>query len=443
MQISMMVWSRTFMVIPLLALANPACAQDADHRYVPIPFQGDFESLFKFRLQAAQNEPLRRLLEKMQMRGQFDPSFLRESGLLRSLENDPALRQLMQKMASPPDKRGSFPPKMLDDFRKNMAQSERPSRPPPPPGETRRPEQPPSNKSWSLSRSRPERARSDLMTQWMRDLSRQAEDTELGDWFRDSPAFQKGLTELKSVLDAQANPWRLNLDSLPEGMSVPERWFPARFGEKLLDSIKNFQMPDMSRLHMPNINLPRVSLPQVNLPHVNVGRWGVPPLPSFGAPGAGLGQALLWLLLVIVVLIAALQFARNYQKRIRTASRRHARGPWPVDPAKIMTRAELIKAFDYLALLRLGEQARTWNHRTVEQRLLFGPGPAATATIELPEYASLPLPAVAASPEQSDAVAELTRLYENARYTVGPEVLTASDQAAARRHIVLLTDTAR
>ena len=44
-------------------------------------------------------------------------------------------------------------------------------------------------------------------------------------------------------------------------------------------------------------------------------------------------------------------------------------GPWPVDPQRIRTREELVRAFEYLALLSLGPDARNRHHRDLAQRL--------------------------------------------------------------------------
>src|SRR5262249_61802198 len=81
-------------------------------------------------------------------------------------------------------------------------------------------------------------------------------------------------------------------------------------------------------------------------------------------------------------------------------------GPWPVNPARISTRAELIAAFDYLALLCLGRQARTWNHSAIGHSL------------------------ASTKPEHHPAARELASLYEGARYA--PEGDAPSDHALAR-----------
>ena len=67
-------------------------------------------------------------------------------------------------------------------------------------------------------------------------------------------------------------------------------------------------------------------------------------------------------------------------------------GPWPVDPAGVKSRADLIRAFEYLSLLRCGEPARTWHHRAIAACL------GGTAS------------------DRRAAAAQLAELYEQARY---------------------------
>jgi hypothetical protein len=89
-------------------------------------------------------------------------------------------------------------------------------------------------------------------------------------------------------------------------------------------------------------------------------------------------------------------------------------GPWPVRPEDVSTRTELIRAFDYLALLRLGPAARSWHHRAVARQW-------------------------AALSEASQAPAEtLAGLYETARYTDGPEALTDAERERARQALLTL-----
>ena len=83
-------------------------------------------------------------------------------------------------------------------------------------------------------------------------------------------------------------------------------------------------------------------------------------------------------------------------------------GPWPLDPRSITDRDALVRAFDYLSVLTLGDGARQYNHVTVagELRRLV--------------------------PAAADVADELGRHYAVARYTPPGEPVGAADLAAAR-----------
>jgi hypothetical protein len=83
----------------------------------------------------------------------------------------------------------------------------------------------------------------------------------------------------------------------------------------------------------------------------------------------------------------------------------------------VRTRDELVRAFEYLALLRLGPAARHRNHREIAADLGAG-GP------------------------RSAAAERLAGLYEQARYAPPDEVLPDADLAAARADLCLLAGVA-
>jgi hypothetical protein len=91
-------------------------------------------------------------------------------------------------------------------------------------------------------------------------------------------------------------------------------------------------------------------------------------------------------------------------------------GPWPVAPSAVASRDDLVRAFEYLALLRLGRVGRTSNHLAV---------------------ASL-LNEAESDHSRRAAAGELARLYERARYQPQPAPLADADLAAARRDLALL-----
>jgi hypothetical protein len=93
-------------------------------------------------------------------------------------------------------------------------------------------------------------------------------------------------------------------------------------------------------------------------------------------------------------------------------------GPWPVDPQQISTRSELVQAFDYLALLMFGMQARTWNHSTVARSF------------------------AARSASDAETAGQLAALYEQARYTNGADPLLIADRDRARLAVAQLAGVA-
>jgi hypothetical protein len=89
-------------------------------------------------------------------------------------------------------------------------------------------------------------------------------------------------------------------------------------------------------------------------------------------------------------------------------------GPWPVQPATVGTRYDLVRAFEYLALSRLGAAARNQNHLEIAAGL------------------------GAADAGRRGAAKRLATLYEQARYAPPEEELPASDLALARAALSLL-----
>src|SRR4051812_9092951 len=79
------------------AIVVPARGQEPGPRYVPIPFEGNFETLFKARLQASkEREPFNDLLNHIRRDPQkfdIDPTLLNQLNL-----EDPALRHLLRGM---------------------------------------------------------------------------------------------------------------------------------------------------------------------------------------------------------------------------------------------------------------------------------------------------------------------------------------------------------
>jgi hypothetical protein len=137
--------------------------------------------------------------------------------------------------------------------------------------------------------------------------------------------------------------------------------------------------------------------------------WHVPHLSRAGLGDGGDWKDTLWLLMLLALaafVVAALVWRRRQQAR--RASTGWKLGPWPVNPAAVRTRDELVRAFEYLSLLRLGPSARSRNHLEIADRLGHG------------------------------AAWQLARAYEQARYTPPAEALPEAELATARRHLTML-----
>jgi hypothetical protein len=145
------------------------------------------------------------------------------------------------------------------------------------------------------------------------------------------------------------------------------------------------------------------------------GAWR-PPRPGTGSFGAG--TVLLAALLLAAGAFLLWRLARNRTPVAVLAGTGWRLGPWPVHPADVQSRADLVRAFDHLSLLLLGSAARTWNHAEVAQRLSLAPEQAVS--------------------ERQQAVGELASLYERARYAPEAEPFPAEALAAARHDLCLL-----
>jgi hypothetical protein len=166
--------------------------------------------------------------------------------------------------------------------------------------------------------------------------------------------------------------------------------------------------------------LPDVSLPQVRLsgnwfpssgPRINLG--------VAGAGAAGAGTVLLYLVAIAVagfVLWKALRLGKVFGTV--GAAESWKLGPWPVNPAAVRTREEMVKAFEYLSLLLLGPGARHRNHLEIAADLS---GDKRHGSVD-----------------RHLAAQHLAALYEQARYAPPNEPLPETELPAARRYLCYL-----
>ena len=399
-------WTRwSLFVTAFGALSAAAAAQPAaePRRYVEFKIDADYEAQLKKRLEMEkQLGPLKDLVNQVladPSKMPSDPSGLKgmnlkdeafQKALKDWLAKDPELRKALgrwttQKMA---DKK---PPQNLATLQKDLKKllSDTPkvevSSGPPPLPEGVKPIEPDQPQAESLTQL--------AMTQ--------AEKSKLGDWLRDSQAWNRALADIRTSI-ADPNSPRWQIDGWQERLMQKEGalW---KFGAGTLDRIRE---------------IPRPNVPVPGLDHIAVPGVSAPALPEFGdSTMPMLGTIATWTLFLGVLAMAAWQLLRWARgQRRATVDARVQLGPWPVRPEAIRTRSELILAFDYLALLTLGPDVRSWNHHAVAARWR--------------EQA----PALAASAQV------LETLYEQARYTEHADSLSDAERDQARRALVQLAE---
>jgi hypothetical protein len=234
----------------------------------------------------------------------------------------------------------------------------------------------------------------------IQDEMKQVENSPLGDWLKNSPAWQQAFRDLRNSMEnPQASKWKLSKLLTPDGKA----W---KLGEAAVERIKNMPRPDLERWN-PKLSLPGLgSIPTPNL--------GPPALPTFSRPPLSAGAA--WLLLAALCLLAGWQMMRWSQRSAVGFDSRVRLGPWPVRPDDVATRTDLVQAFDYLAILTLGFDAKSWNHQAIARRWC------------------------ANSPANAPTANALARLYEQARYTDGPSELTQPQRDQARQALLQLAE---
>jgi hypothetical protein len=218
------------------------------------------------------------------------------------------------------------------------------------------------------------------------------------DRWKDSSAGRSWLDTFKGMarrLDASP----IATPALAERAGRLTRYFP-----RLNNMLPKFRPPRLPEPYMPR--LPNFG----TLRRVNVG------MPS--APSVTPGKALAWL--VVLAAVAVLLWrAGGLIERVRQARAAAWRlGPWPVRPEEVATRGDLVRAFEHLALLCLGREARTHHHLDLAAQI--GQQPALDQE------------------RRQDAARDLARLYEQARYTPDEERLADEDLHRARRELCYL-----
>lgn len=220
-----------------------------------------------------------------------------------------------------------------------------------------------------------------------------------------SPAFQDALRELR----------RTSINTEPpaaDDTSWAGRF--ARWSESLTknDNWPKVDWPTMNKWRLPSSR----SLPKIHSP------VGTPPsvgaMPDLSLPTATALSRGLQVLWVVLILVAGILLWKVLGGSMPGAARHGKRswklGPWPVPPGAVASRQDVIRAFEYLSLLRLGPAARSRNHLEL--------------AAELGHTAS----------QHRQSADLLAAVYEQARYTPGDELLSADVLTAARNELCFL-----
>lgn len=153
------------------------------------------------------------------------------------------------------------------------------------------------------------------------------------------------------------------------------------------------------------------------------GMSGLPSAPSAraasSADGEGWGPGVMALLALAVFLMLVWKMAGwSRAQAERAAAEAWRLGAWPVAPDAVSSRDELIRAFEYLALLCLGPSASTCHHHELANRLAD----------RQPED----------SARRRQAADRLADLYEQARYAPRAEPLSPDELSDARHALCFL-----
>lgn len=399
-----------------IAFSPSVLAQDDEPRsYVPIPLDPNFEAKFKDRLKfEKQLGPFKDLVRQIiadPNKFPIDPKQLKElkfddpqfkKALHDWAANDPQLKQALQDWISknPVGNQPDDVKQMHDNLKTLLDQSKPPMADPKKlpefPKELPKMSQPP----------RPDNA----IPRAVENTMKNAENGKLGEWLRDSPAWRRAFSDLKTALD-NPNNQRWGMRDIENKLKWFEgqNWTPV---ENALDRLREMPRPNWERFRW---DRPVPGLGGTRAPNLPGG------LPDFSAPSLptiGVGVSWLLFLAVLALLVWLLLRWAKKQQGEATESDAVTLGPWPVRADAITTRADLVLAFDHLARLTLGAAAECWNHRVIAAQWS------------------------AKTPACTPVADGLAQLYELARYTPGDATLSETERTQARSAIAQIAEAA-
>lgn len=236
----------------------------------------------------------------------------------------------------------------------------------------------------------------------------------------ESPALRKAIQELGQHVGENDPRWQKLSDS---AAAMKERW--SKFGESLhlerfvpkrgIPWPQTWKGPSLSGWNRFQGNAERV--------------FSAAPAKKLATAAGGSSRnwqgVLAGVVLGLVAVILWNVVLRN-SRRANGAQARFKLGPWPVDPAAVANREQLVRAFEYLSLLWLGAAARNLNHEMIAAQLGQKTKPEGDAAPLLDPVA------------QQHAAETLASLYERARYAPATELLPDEALRTARRDLTFL-----
>jgi len=254
--------------------------------------------------------------------------------------------------------------------------------------------------------------------------------TKLDPALQKSPALKKALSDLSQYAGQQDPRWQ----KMSKGMQGMEEKLGG-----LVQSLHLDHLPDIKGFSWPGSFNPNV-LPPLRVPERVLSDVGnSAPIDSGTNPASAGAQS--WQVLLVlggllgIVLLFWRILTQARHKDADAADQGWHLGPWPVDPAAVDTREDLVRAFEYLSVLSLGPDARNWNHRAIAERLrdrdALSVGHAMVRDTGRGDSAGAVDTSLA-------VVYELTDLYERARYAPPSDLLPDEELAVARRDLCLL-----
>jgi hypothetical protein len=230
--------------------------------------------------------------------------------------------------------------------------------------------------------------------------------------WRDSPAFQRALQTLARNAGQEDPKWRKLSEA---GEHLRERWSEWSKSAQIerFWPPRRFQFPDAP----PIGNFPNVTRAIADRTPNTSG------LPQMGAPelsGGGILNLLAWVVGCVAGAICLRKLWLYWQETNQESRRKQGLSwAWKIDPRNVSSREDLIRAYEYLALSRLGIAVKSWNHLAIAAGL-----------------------GSSTDPLRQNAALSLTNAYEHARYAPPEETLPKEVIVEARRQLCLLAGVA-